>query len=115
VGIRIGTITIDTNDVGRAAAFWQSATSYEVASSGDDHTLLVDPAKQGPGLFVQLVPEPAVGKNRLHLDLHTDDLAGEVARFRTLGATELRAFSDGESQWTVLSDTDGNQFCVVAG
>ena len=79
MSIRIGNVGIDTTDLAGASAFWQAVTHYEVSSSGDDHTYLVDPAKEGPGLFVQLVPEPRVGKNRLHLDLFTDDLDGEVA------------------------------------
>ena len=64
------------------------------------------------GLSLQLVPEPRAGKNRLHLDLFTGDLAGEVDRIRDLGAVEVRRFDD--DGWVVLADPDGNQFCVVA-
>ena len=59
MSIRIGNVGIDTTDLAGASAFWQAVTHYEISSSGDDHTYLVDPAKEGPGLFVQLVPSPA--------------------------------------------------------
>jgi predicted enzyme related to lactoylglutathione lyase len=112
MSVRIGTITIDTNDMDRARTFWQDVTGYEVTSSDNDNTYLHDPAKSGPGLALQRVPEAATGKNRLHLDLTTDDLAGEVRRIRGLGAGEVKSYA--ESGWVVLADPDGNQFCVCA-
>jgi predicted enzyme related to lactoylglutathione lyase len=111
MSVRIAGIGIDTNDLASAGAFWQAVTGYEQSSAGDDHRLLVDPAKEAPALFVQLVPEPRVGKNRLHLDLATDDVDGEVERVKALGATEVQRFTEGG--WVVLADTDGNQFCIV--
>jgi predicted enzyme related to lactoylglutathione lyase len=112
MSIKIGTITIDTNDMDRAKTFWQDVTGYEISSSDNDNTYLHDPAKSGPGLALQRVPEAKAGKNRLHLDLTTDDLAGEVARIRGLGAGEVKSYAD--SGWVVLSDPEGNQFCVCA-
>lgn len=64
------------------------------------------------GLSLHRVPESRVGKNRVHLDLSTDDLAGQVDRISGLGATVVRRFDEGG--WVVLADTDGNQFCVIA-
>ncbi|MFG3704531.1 VOC family protein [Micromonospora sp. NPDC047670] len=112
MAISIGNVCIDTNDLAGGTAFWQAVTGYRVASSDDGATYLEDPDKAGVGLSLQAVPEPPAGKNRLHLDLVTDDLAGEVARIRALGATEVQRFDDGG--WVVLADRDGNQFCVVA-
>lgn len=107
--VSIRNIGIDTNDLSRATNFWQSVTGYEVGSSSDSDTYLTDPAKSSPGVSLLVVPEPKTGKNRLHIDLYTDDLAGEVTRIRQLGASEVQRF-DG---WTVLADPDGNQFCVI--
>ncbi|MEE6262901.1 VOC family protein [Plantactinospora sonchi] len=112
MSITIGNICIDTNDLAGGTAFWQAVTGYKVASSDESTTYLEDPDKNGVGLSLQVVPEPRVGKNRLHLDLFTEDLAGEVARIRALGAVEVQRFDDGG--WAVMADTDGNQFCVVA-
>ncbi len=46
------------------------------------------------------VPEPKTVKNRLHIDVTTDDLDALVAH----GATVLRAKGDGGLRWTVLAD-----------
>lgn len=112
MGIRISNVGIDTNDLAKASTFWQAVTGYQVSSSGDDSTYLEDPSKAGPGLSLLVVPEPRVGKNRLHLDLYTSDLAGEVERIKGLGATEVQDFGSGG--WVVLADPDGNQFCVCS-
>ncbi|MFG3441562.1 VOC family protein [Nonomuraea sp. NPDC047897] len=110
MSIRIGNICIDTNDLAATTAFWQEVTGYQVASSDEGAIYLESANKNGVGLSLQAVPEGRESKNRLHLDLFTDDLVGEVDRIRDLGATEVRRF-DG---WVVLADPDGNQFCVVA-
>ena len=110
MGVSIRNIGIDTNDLARATAFWQSVTGYKVSSSSDGDAYLADPAKSGPGVSLLLVPEPKAEKNRLHLDLYTDDLGGEVTRIRDLGASEVQRFD----AWTVLADPDGNQFCVIS-
>ena len=59
------------------------------------------------------VPESKVVKNRVHIDLSTDDLAAEVSRLRALGATELSTHEGGGACWTTLRDLEGNEFCVV--
>ncbi|WP_043628463.1 VOC family protein [Nonomuraea candida] len=110
MSISIGNICIDTNDLAGSTAFWQAVTGYQVASSDEGTTYLEDANKSGVGLSLQAVPEGREGKNRLHLDLFTGDLAGEVDRIRALGAGEVQRF-DG---WVVLADPEGNQFCVVA-
>ena len=54
-----------------------------------------------------LVPEPKTVKNRIHLDVTTDDVKSLVAA----GATVLRE-EDDEIGWTVLADPEGNEFCA---
>jgi len=54
------------------------------------------------------VPEPKAAKNRVHVDVTTDDLDALVAH----GATVLRAKGDAGLGWTVLADPDGNEFCA---
>jgi len=114
MGVRISNVTIDTNDLGAATAFWQGLTGYQAAGTGDGYAQLAPPG-DGVTLYLQVVPEPRQGKNRAHLDLTTGDLHGEVARAQGLGATEVARFVEGDAGgWVVLADTEGNQFCIVA-
>ncbi len=54
------------------------------------------------------VPEPKTAKNRVHIDVTTDDLDALVAH----GATVLRPKGDDGLRWTVLADPQGNEFCA---
>lgn len=83
--------------------------------SGGMFAAAVDPAGVGPRLLAQRVPEGKTAKNRLHLDVRVggrEAVAGEVDRLVALGATAHGTFDEHGSFWTVLTDPEGNEFCV---
>ena len=67
---------------------------------------IVDPAGGGPLSWLNPVPEPKTGKNRMHLDVF-----GDKSELLELGATLVRE-RDGDIEWDVLADPEGNEFCV---
>jgi len=80
----------DCNDFSRMLAFWQQALRYVLREPHpDDWVILRDPDGTHVNVSQQLVPEKRVGKNRLHLDLYTNDQEGEVERLLQLGATGI--------------------------
>ncbi|MCO8274542.1 VOC family protein [Actinoplanes sp. TRM 88003] len=109
-------VVVDCLDLERSAAFWCGVLGYraEPSSPGRYQSLL--PADgNGIELLLQQVPEPKAGKNRVHLDLRVPDLTAETDRLVTLGATRVTNEPIEEYGWTwhVLSDPDGNEFCVL--
>ncbi len=68
----------------------------------------------GRRVLFQRVPEVKTGKNRVHLDLHTEEgrRAEEVARLEALGASVLRSVREQGGEWVVMADPEGNEFCV---
>jgi len=75
--------------------------------------VLTDPRRRWANLSLQLSRESKQGRNRLHLDLYTQDRKGEVERLTGLGAARLpRDYAEGDD-FVVLADPDGNEFCVV--
>jgi hypothetical protein len=76
---------------------------------------LNSPAPDRPRLLFQAVPEPKVGKNRLHLDVRVgpEVREAEVARLLGLGATELWRGAQGPYEWVTLADPEGNEFCLT--
>lgn len=68
----------------------------------------------GRRLLFQRVPEVKSGKNRLHVDVHaapgTRD--EEVARLEGLGAAVQRRVKEQGGEWAVMTDPEGNEFCV---
>ncbi|AGS71137.1 VOC family protein [Streptomyces collinus] len=68
----------------------------------------------GRRLLFQRVPEAKTVKNRLHLDLHprAGRRADEVARLESLGARVLREVKEAGGEWVLMTDPEGNEFCV---
>jgi predicted enzyme related to lactoylglutathione lyase len=66
-------------------------------------------------IVLQEMAEPKAGKNRMHLDIHVDDLEAEVARLEALGATRVEPGPiEGHGHaWYVLADPEGNELCLV--
>ena len=113
-------VIVDCRDPGRQAGFWAHALAYKVSQRNPDEFLVCDPAGAGGSLYFMKVPEPKVGKNRLHLDLVTPgSMEAEVARLVAAGAqvVEVRrdpASYDNPDTWTVMRDPEGNEFCVTS-
>jgi glyoxalase superfamily protein len=57
--------------------------------------------------------KPRTSRNRLHLDLYTDNQEVEVERLVAAGATRYPWRYRPGADFVVLEDPDGNLFCVV--
>jgi Glyoxalase-like domain len=106
---RLSKIVIDVPPAehDRELAFWSAAAGQQLtqgyrypeyhgaALHGQDFGLLIQRLGHGPG--------------RVHLDIHTDDLAAEIARLEGLGAERVQRVHS----WWILRDPAGLPFCVV--
>jgi predicted enzyme related to lactoylglutathione lyase len=112
-GVRVGTITVDSEDPHRLGGFWSALLGVPVVEVGEDYAELAQVSEDGPNLLFLAVPEPKAGKNRLHLDLVVTDVKSAVDSALDLGA---RRVSEGELAgpfpWTVMADPEGNEFCL---
>jgi hypothetical protein len=143
-------VTIDCSEPARLVRFWSAALGYVVEAPpdgfgtwvaywrsigvpedelpGDDvdpHDSIVDPDGVGPRIWFQLVPEPKVVKNRVHLDLRVGGgrevpvaerrrrIDAEVTRLVGLGATRLLAHEGSDYYAVVMQDPEGNEFCLA--
>ena len=122
-------IGIDCLDPEQMARFWVEALGYEGwRGDGNPYLELVSP-DEAPAVYFQKVPEKKVAKNRLHLDLFTDEPEALVERLVGLGATRVGApfgehADDAPSEpgpsepgqaaweWQVMADPEKNEFCV---
>jgi predicted enzyme related to lactoylglutathione lyase len=68
-------------------------------------------------LLLQRVPEPKHGKNRMHMDIITEDVEAEVKRLEALGARRLHdgVLSFGPTRWLTMADPENNEFCISTG
>lgn len=111
---RLRNIAIDCNDLGRMTAFWSELLSYEVLAQDDTDAVVASSADARPRIYLQKVPEPREGKNRLHIDLDVGDaeLEPAIERAEGLGAHRVELFREGDHSWWVLADPEGNLFCI---
>ena len=111
----VGSIVLRVDDLGREAQFWAAALDYVPRTDqGDDFLLLRPRNGVGPNLSLDLHPFMAHLPPRIHLDLYTDDQAGEVKRLLALGATEVHwEKRPPDADYVILADPEGNRFCVV--
>jgi catechol 2,3-dioxygenase-like lactoylglutathione lyase family enzyme len=137
-------VVIDCADPARLAEFWAHALGYHLPDPPGDFTTwpdflraqgvpeedfnsasaLEDPEGVGPRIYLQRVPEPKTGKNRLHLDVNAgggretpaDERAARVdAAVKDLlehGATLVEERTKMGERWVVMQDPEGNEFCV---
>jgi predicted enzyme related to lactoylglutathione lyase len=111
-------ITFDCRDARAVAEFWSAVTGYTAHQEGpsENRYWVVTPADGSwPRLVFVPVPEEKSIKNRLHLDVVPTDRTQqqEVDRLLRLGATIVDDRGRGEGGgWVVLSDPEGNEFCV---
>ena len=135
-------VVIDAADPAAVAEFWAAALGYVVQppppgfdswadflrQAGvpedlwDSRSAVVDPEGRGPRIFIQKVPEPKTSKNRVHLDVQVgagvepadrrEVVAREVERLTGLGASRGQVFDEMGEHWVVMTDPEGNEFCV---
>lgn len=112
--IRIS-VVLDCSDPELLAEFWTGALSYRRVAADGTFIGLRDPDGRLPTLILQKVPEPKTTKNRMHLDVFSDEFEDHLQRVLDLGAsvvTPQHLESDG-TRLTVLADPEGNEFCLL--
>jgi len=99
------------------APFWEAALGYVTLGAVGNYVLLVPGGGGGPKLLLQKVSEPKAGKNRMHLDIETLMVEQVSVRLEQLGATRIspEIVAEHGQQWIVMTDPEGNEFCVCDG
>src|SRR3954470_23874828 len=104
---------------------WYRSAGVPEEEIGPGADRLADPAGHGPAIWFQQVPEPKTVKNRLHLDILAGGGRGvpvgerrrrvdaKVGELLAAGAARLRELSSADHYAWVMSDPEGNEFCVV--
>jgi len=109
----VGAVNCDGSQ--QVGYFWSEALGWPLVWDHDEETAIQSP-RGGPKMAwggPPLMPKPA--KNRLHLDVvptGDGDQRSEVARLESLGARRIDV-GHGKADWVVMTDPDGNEFCVL--
>ncbi|MEU3252267.1 VOC family protein [Streptomyces sp. NPDC006997] len=117
---RISELVIDAADPERLALFWSEVLGYVEVGREDDGSIEIGPPGVGfggpqPTLILSPSTDPRPAKLRLHIDVNpTDrDQDAELERLLALGARPADVGQDGTENWHVLTDPEGNEFCLL--
>jgi predicted enzyme related to lactoylglutathione lyase len=108
-------VTFMTTNPSGLADFWSAVLGLTERRDLETETIVADAEWNYPRLTFQKVEKSSGRPRQLHLDLTADDRLLEVSRLRELGAREIResTMEGGDWGWTVMSDPDGNEFCIT--
>ena len=111
----VGSIVLRVDNLRRQTAFWAAALDYLPREEQSDDFILLRPRDGvGPNLSLDQHRSELLVPPRMHLDLYTDDQAGEVKRLIALGATEVQwSKRPPDADYVILADPEGNRFCVI--
>ena len=113
----VNNLTVDSGDPLGLARFWSDALGWPIVHESEDEVMLA-PAREraeAPGVYPVLFlrnDDPKQVKNRWHYDLAPTDQAAEVRRLEQLGARRVD-IGQGDVDWVVMADPEGNEFCVL--
>ena len=110
---RIVSLVVDAADAELLAQFWAGALGWQVVDRGSYGVSIG--ADGGPfEIDFRFVPDgPKPAKNRLHLDVKPLNRSqqAELDRLLALGARQVDV-GQGDQNWYVLADPEGNEFCL---
>ena len=120
MALRLVQVNFKARDDSALGGFWAEVLGWGLSSEGPGVTNVEPVGFTGPDpaavcVDVVTVPDPETVRYRAHLDLATTSAAHQaalVARAVKLGATPAD-IGQGDVQWTVLADPEGNLFCVL--
>ncbi|MHC5261902.1 VOC family protein [Streptomyces sp. UC4497] len=107
--VQIAALVIDAEDPERLAAFWSELLGRPIDRRTGPYIWL---RREGGLVFgFQRNPKPTPGKDRMHVDLTSSDLAAEQQRVEALGGRRLEEYDEGG--FLVMADPEGNEFCIL--
>jgi predicted enzyme related to lactoylglutathione lyase len=113
---RVCHFVIDVSDLDTGVSFWSAAldATEESLSENSRHVYrqLRLPDSQ-IRILLQRTSDAKTSKERMHVDLETDDVEAEVKRLEALGATRWDHQQERGFDFWVMRDPWNNEFCVL--
>lgn len=113
--MRVGSVVFRVDDLSGEMAFWSQALDYVPRDPPEDDWVTLQP-RSGTGTDISLSMKPSQVQQgpRMHLDLYSENQAGDIERLLALGATRPHEPNrPADADYVILADPEGNLFCVV--
>lgn len=113
---RVCQFVIDVSDLDQGVAFWTAALDgaeeETLATSRQIYRRIRLPDSE-IRILLQKTGDRKTSKERMHIDLETDNVEAEVERLEALGAVRWDHQQERGFDFWVLRDPWGNEFCVL--
>jgi predicted enzyme related to lactoylglutathione lyase len=113
---RVCHFVIDVDDLDQAVTFWAAAlaaTEDHVSPDSRHVYRKLQLPDSEIRILLQKTDDLKVSKERMHLDLETDDVEAEVKRLEALGAVRWDHQKERGFDFWVMRDPWANEFCVL--
>ena len=113
---RVCHFVIDVSDLEEGILFWSAAlgASEEPLPEASKHIYrCLRLPDSDIRILLQKTRDKKTSKERMHLDLETDDVEAEIKRLEALGATRWDHQQERGFDFWVLRDPWDNEFCVL--
>ncbi len=113
---RVAHFVIDVGDLDKGTTFWSAALDATEEPINPESSKVYRRLRLPDSeirVLLQLTDDPKVAKERMHLDLETDDVEAEVRRLEALGATRWDHQQERGHDFWVMRDPWSNEFCVL--
>jgi predicted enzyme related to lactoylglutathione lyase len=113
---RLCYVVLDCDDLDSAATFWAAALGALEEPVAEPSRQIYRRLKLPDNemrVLLQRTSDAKVSKERMHIDLETDDVEAEVRRLQALGASRYAHHQERGYDFWVLRDPWHNEFCVL--
>ena len=113
---RLCHFVIDVPDLDRGVWFWSAALNATEEPLPEQSRHIYRRLRLPDSeirILLQKTSDEKTAKERMHLDLESDDVEAEVRRLEALGATRWDHQAERGFEFWVLRDPWGNEFCVL--
>jgi predicted enzyme related to lactoylglutathione lyase len=113
---RVCQFVIDVSDLDQGVAFWTAAldgVEEETSETSREIYRRIRLPDSEIRILLQRTGDRKISKERMHIDLETDNVEAEVERLVALGAVRWDHQQERGFDFWVLLDPWGNEFCVL--
>src|SRR5215831_4131069 len=113
---RLCHFVIDVSDLGQGVAFWSAALNATEEPLPENSRPVYRQLRLPDSeirILLQKTSDKKTSKERMHLDMETDDMDAKVKRLEELGATRWDHQQERGFDFWVMRDPWSNEFCVL--
>ena len=107
----VAAYTVAAHDAAALRDLWATATGWNVTRDDPGYVVLTPPDGSAP---IEIITRPTMPrddrKDRIHLDVQL----AAVAELEAVGARRADIGQTGDESWVVMTDPEGNEFCVLS-